>query len=129
MKVTELFHLINNKVPEAARCAMYETELKVTAEGIAEQPPVIIDKVKEAFLEIVKNLPNEKFDEFLQHLLALNYHKHITVGLTATSKPHLFEGHAHFHTLNKIEFIEDGRGWAEQAPNLDECEDEEEDDW
>ena len=129
MKVTELFHLINSKVPEAGKGGMYETELKITADGVSENPPVIINKVKEAFLKIVEEMPNDKFDNFLQHLLALNYHKHITVGLSATSQPHLFEEHPHFEALNKIEFFDEGRGWAEMLPDIDEMEDEEEDDW
>ncbi|WP_207422877.1 hypothetical protein [Desertivirga brevis] len=113
MEVKDIILKINQLVPQATPQNMLETSLKVTEEGVKEVPPEIIGDVKDAFVKIMKGLSNEKFDEFLQYLIALEYHRNVTVGLHATQVPLAFEQLPQKNLLFELNFPQDLRGWAE----------------
>lgn len=113
MEIKDIILRINKAVPEATPENMLETTLKVTDEGIKEVPPAIIGKVKNAFQKIIENMSEENFDQFLQYLIALEYHRNITSGLYATQTPLAFENLPQKNLLFELNFPDDLRGWAE----------------
>lgn len=125
MEIRDIILKINQQVPEATAESMMETTLKVTDSGVKELPPSVIGKVKSAFVDIMNKLPEDAFDQFLQYLIALEYHRNATAGLHATQVPMAFEELPQRNLLFELNFPDNLRGWAvaDSKPEKDEDDD------